>query len=75
MVQGRRTDNNSTCTVVVIHKNSGSWAIHGLGNPGVRLPTADMSALTEAILARTLRHHCTVVVRHDRWSERCDCCI
>jgi hypothetical protein len=52
VVQGRRTDDNSTCTLVVIHEDSGIWAIHGLGNPGVRLPTADMVALAEAILER-----------------------
>jgi hypothetical protein len=50
VVQGRRTDDNSTCTLVVIHEDNGIWAIHGLGNPGVRLPTADMVALVEAIL-------------------------
>lgn len=52
VVQGRCTDDNSTCTVVVIHEDSGTWAIHGLGNPGVRLPITDMVALAEAILAR-----------------------
>jgi hypothetical protein len=50
VVQGRRTDDNSTCTLVVIHEDNGTWAIHGLGNLGVRLPTADMVALVEAIL-------------------------
>jgi hypothetical protein len=52
VVKGRRADDNSTCTLVVIHERSGTWAIHGLGNPGVRLPTADMAALAEAILVR-----------------------
>jgi hypothetical protein len=51
-VKGRRTDDNSTCTLVAIHEHGGTWAIHGLGNPGVRLPTADMVALVEAILVR-----------------------
>ncbi|MGH3764130.1 MAG: hypothetical protein ACRDS0_14025 [Pseudonocardiaceae bacterium] len=52
VVPGRRTDDNSSCTLLVIHECGGTWAIHGLGNPGVRLPTADMVALGEAILAR-----------------------
>lgn len=52
VVQGRRTDDNSACTLVVIHEQSGTWAIHGLGNQGVRLPDADMAALAEAILER-----------------------
>ena len=52
-VKGRRTDDNSVCTLVVIHEDSGTWAIHGLGNPGVRLPKADIAALAEAILVRT----------------------
>jgi hypothetical protein len=49
VVQGRRTDDRSVCTLVVIHECSGTWAIHGLGNPGVRLSAADMVA---AILER-----------------------
>lgn len=51
-VNARRTDDNSTCTLVVIHEYNGTWAIHGLGNPGVRLPPADIVALAEAILVR-----------------------
>ncbi|MGH3685979.1 MAG: hypothetical protein ACRDSM_13150 [Pseudonocardiaceae bacterium] len=51
-VQGRRTNDTSTCTLVVIHEDNGTWAIHGLGKPGVRLPTTDMIALAEAILVR-----------------------
>jgi hypothetical protein len=38
--------------VIVIHKQDGTWAIHGLGNPGVRLPAVDMVGLGEAILER-----------------------
>lgn len=52
VVKGRRTDDNNACTLVVIHECSGTWAIHGLGNPGVRLPTVDMVALAEAILVQ-----------------------
>ncbi len=39
VVQGRRTDDNR----VVVHKCSGTWTIHGLGNPGVRLTTPDIA--------------------------------
>jgi hypothetical protein len=49
--QGRRTDDRSNCTLLVIHETDGSWAIHGLGAPGVRLSQAEMIALAEKILA------------------------
>ena len=39
-------------TLLVIHEADGSWAIHGLGAPGVRLPEAEMIALAEKILGR-----------------------
>jgi hypothetical protein len=51
-VQGQRTDNHSSHTLLVIHEADGSWAIHGLGTPGVRLPAATMLALAESILKR-----------------------
>ena len=51
-VTGRRTDDNTACTMIVIHEYGNTWAIHGLGNPGVRLSSADMIALAEAILER-----------------------
>jgi hypothetical protein len=47
---GRRTDDRSDCTLLVIHEADGSWAIHGLGAPGARLPKAEMIALAEKIL-------------------------
>ncbi|MGH3683510.1 MAG: hypothetical protein ACRDRU_07405 [Pseudonocardiaceae bacterium] len=50
--QGRRTDDHSRCTLLVIHEADGSWAIHGLGAPGVQLSTAEMIALAESILGR-----------------------
>ena len=50
--QGRRTDDNSCCTLLVIHEADGSWAIHGLGARGVRLSKAEMVTLAEAILDR-----------------------
>jgi hypothetical protein len=49
---GRRTDDRSDCTLLVVHEADGSWAIHGLGAPGVRLPKAEMIALAEKILGR-----------------------
>jgi hypothetical protein len=50
--QGRYTDDDSNCTLLVIHEAGGSWAIHGLGAPGVRLSQAEMVVLAEKILAR-----------------------
>jgi hypothetical protein len=50
--QGCRTDDNSRCTLLVIHEADSSWAIHGLGAPGVRLSKAEMITLAEAILGR-----------------------
>lgn len=50
--RGRRTDDSSLCTLLVIHEADSSWAIHGLGAPGVRLSKTDMVALAERILAR-----------------------
>ena len=47
-----RTDDRSLCTLLVIHEADGSWAIHGLGAPGVRLSKAEMIALAAKILAR-----------------------
>jgi hypothetical protein len=38
--------------LVFIHEADGSWAIHGLGAPGVRLSKVEMVALTESILGR-----------------------
>jgi hypothetical protein len=50
--QGRRTDDRSDRTLLVIHEADGSWVIHGLGAPGVRLSKAEMIALAEKVLAR-----------------------
>jgi hypothetical protein len=46
-----RTDDNTDCTLLVIHEAGGSWAIHGLGAPGVRLSKAEMITLAGAFLA------------------------
>lgn len=52
VLQGWSTEDNSQCTVVIIHEENGTWAIHGLGNQGVRVSVTDMVALAEAIVAR-----------------------
>ena len=52
VVQGQRIEDGSHCTVIVIHEERGTWAIHGLGNQGIRLPAANMTALAETILKR-----------------------
>jgi hypothetical protein len=49
--QGCRTDDGSRCTLLMIHEADGSWAIHGLGAPGVGLTKDVMVTLAEAILA------------------------
>jgi hypothetical protein len=48
---GRRTDDNSRCTLLVINEADGAWSFHGLGAPGVTLSKTDMIALAEKILA------------------------
>jgi hypothetical protein len=45
--QGHRAEDNTGCTLLVIHQTDSSWAIHGLGAPGVRLPKAEMIALAD----------------------------
>jgi hypothetical protein len=50
--QGRRTDDRSHCTLLVVNEADGSWAIHGLGAPGVRLTKDVMVTLAESILKR-----------------------
>ena len=49
---GRRTDDGSRCTLLVIHELDSSWSFHGLGAPGVKLSQADMVTLAEQILER-----------------------
>ena len=50
--QGRSTDDNSKCTLLVIHEADGLWSIQGRGAPGVTLSKAATIELVEAILAR-----------------------
>lgn len=52
IAQGHRSDDRSTATLLIIYEEDGSWSIHGLGAPGVRLSKSDMIALAESILAR-----------------------
>jgi hypothetical protein len=54
VAQGRRNDDQSSATLVIIHEENGSSKIHGLGAPGVTLGKTDMIALAESILARAL---------------------
>jgi hypothetical protein len=49
-VKGHSTADGSQCTMIVIYEYGTTWAIHGLGNPGVRLSSADMTILAETIL-------------------------
>lgn len=35
--RGRRTDDGSLATLLVVHENDGSWTVHGLGAPGITL--------------------------------------
>lgn len=48
-VQGRRTDDDSDSTLVVVHENDGSWTFHGLGAPGVRLTRSDAVEIAQGI--------------------------
>ncbi len=49
---GKRTDDGSRTTLLIIHESDGAWTFHGLGAPGVKLSKADMVALAESILKR-----------------------
>ncbi|MGH3753578.1 MAG: hypothetical protein ACRDRP_12925 [Pseudonocardiaceae bacterium] len=50
--QGRCTDDDSDHTLLIINEADGSWAIHGLGAPGVRLTRDVMITLAAQILER-----------------------
>lgn len=47
---GRRSDDGSMCTLLVVHENDGSWSFHGLGAPGVKVSQSDAAALAQGIL-------------------------
>ncbi len=48
--QGRRSDDGSMSTLLVVHENDGSWSFHGLGAPGVKVSKSDATALAQGIL-------------------------
>jgi hypothetical protein len=52
VVQGRRSDDGSTATMVIIHEENGSWSVHGLGVAGVGVSKAEMLAVAQAVLER-----------------------
>jgi hypothetical protein len=47
--QGRRTDDGTDSTLVVVHENDGSWTLHGLGAPGVRISKSDAVEIAQGI--------------------------
>jgi hypothetical protein len=49
---GHRTDDNTHHTLLIINEVDGSWVIHGLSAPGVRLTRDVMVTLAESILTR-----------------------
>jgi hypothetical protein len=52
-VAGKRTDDNTRCTLLAVCEVGGTWALypHGWGKFGVRMPTAEAETLARAILA------------------------
>ena len=49
---GHRTDDGSMCTLLIINETDGTWTIHGLAAPGVRLTKDKIVALAAQILER-----------------------
>ncbi len=49
---GKRTDDGTTCTLLVVHEVGGSWVMypHGWGKFGVRLPKAEAVRVARALL-------------------------
>jgi hypothetical protein len=50
--RGRRSNDNSNHTLLIINEANGSWTIHGLGAPGVRLTRDAMMVLATQVLER-----------------------
>lgn len=52
VVDGRRTDDGDTCTLVVVREFGGTWVLypHGDAKLGVRLPRAEALKMAQAIL-------------------------
>jgi hypothetical protein len=53
VVEGRRTDDGSRCSLVVIQEYGGCWSLypHGAGQLGVRLAAPAAASVAIAILA------------------------
>jgi hypothetical protein len=49
---GKRADNGTRTTLLLVHESDRCWTFHGLGAPGVALPEADTVALAASILQR-----------------------
>jgi hypothetical protein len=49
---GKRTDNGTRTTLLLVHESNRCWTFHGLGAPGVTLSEADAVTLAESILKR-----------------------
>ncbi|MGH4017262.1 MAG: hypothetical protein ACRDSL_25705 [Pseudonocardiaceae bacterium] len=49
---GKRTDDGTTCTLLVVHEVGGCWVMypHGWGKFGVRLPKGEAVRVARAIL-------------------------
>lgn len=52
VVEGRRTDDNSRCELLVVHEVGGTWALypHGAARFGVRLSAANAATAARTIL-------------------------
>lgn len=48
-IPGRRTNDGSVSTLVVVHENDGSWTFHGLGAPRVRVCKSDAGQIAQGI--------------------------
>ena len=49
-VQGTRTDDGTTCTLLAIREVGGTWMIHSLDKGAVRLTEEEAARLATAIL-------------------------
>lgn len=52
VVKGRRVDDHTLCTLVIVHEIGGTWALfpHGWGRFGVRLAHAEAAKIARRIL-------------------------
>lgn len=50
---GKRTDDDTTCTLLAVLETGGNWCLypHGAGQLGVRLPRSEAERIARAILA------------------------